>query len=40
MIDTDREDLHFGLGHDVDYIALSFVRTATDIRNIKEIILK
>ena len=40
MTDKDREDLHFGLGHDVDYIALSFVRTAADIRNIKEIILK
>jgi pyruvate kinase len=38
MTDKDREDLHFGLGHDVDYIALSFVRTAADIRNIKEII--
>ena len=38
MTDKDREDLHFGLSHDVDYIALSFVRTAADIRNIKEII--
>ena len=38
MTDKDREDLHFCLGHDVDYIALSFVRTAADIRNIKEII--
>ena len=38
MTDKDREDLHFGLAHDMDYIALSFVRTAADIRNIKEII--
>jgi pyruvate kinase len=38
MTEKDRKDLHFGLGHDVDYIALSFVRTAADIRNIKEII--
>ncbi len=38
MTDKDRNDLYFGLGHDVDYIALSFVRTAADIRNIKEII--
>ena len=38
MTDKDREDLYFGLGHDVDYIALSFVRTSADIRNIKEII--
>jgi pyruvate kinase len=38
LTDKDREDLHFGLSHDVDYIALSFVRTAADIREIKEII--
>jgi pyruvate kinase len=38
LTDKDREDLHFGLAHNVDYIALSFVRTAADIRNIKEII--
>ncbi len=38
MTDKDCEDLHFGLSHDVDYIALSFVRTAADIRDIKEII--
>jgi len=38
MTEKDREDLSFGLSHDVDYIALSFVRTAADIINIKEII--
>ena len=38
MTEKDREDLHFGLAHDVDYIALSFVRTGADIRGIKEII--
>jgi pyruvate kinase len=38
MTDKDRSDLHFGLVHDVDYIALSFVRTAADIQDIKEII--
>jgi len=38
MTDKDREDLHFGLRHDVDYVALSFVRDAADIRNIKAII--
>ncbi len=38
MTDKDREDLHFGLAHDVDYVALSFVRTGSDIRKIKEII--
>ena len=38
MTDKDHEDLHFGLDHDVDYVALSFVRTAADIQNIKKII--
>ncbi|WP_413910581.1 pyruvate kinase [Desulfobacula sp.] len=38
LTDKDREDLIFGLDHDVDYIALSFVRTAADIQNIKDII--
>jgi pyruvate kinase len=28
----DLADLHFGLEHDVDYVALSFVRTAADVR--------
>ncbi len=31
----DVEDLKFGLQHDVDYVALSFVRNADDIRLIK-----
>ncbi len=38
MTEKDHKDLHFGLAQDVDYIALSFVRTADDIRNIKKII--
>ncbi len=38
MTDKDQEDLMFGLDHGVDYIALSFVRKAADIRKIKEII--
>ena len=38
LTDKDREDLIFGLDHNVDYIALSFVRTAADIQNIKDII--
>ena len=37
MTDKDREDLLFGLAHDVDYVALSFVRTAEDIQTIKAI---
>lgn len=33
--DKDREDLFFGLKNEVDYIALSFVRTAEDIKEVK-----
>jgi pyruvate kinase len=34
----DRSDLDFALGLGVDYVALSFVRTAGDVRELKEII--
>jgi pyruvate kinase len=34
----DKEDLAFGLEQDVDWIALSFVRTATDIMELRNII--
>ena len=34
----DRKDLLFGLEHDVDYVALSFVKTADDIKVVKDII--
>jgi pyruvate kinase len=36
----DLEDLKFGLAHDVDYIALSFVRNRRDIINLKKYIKK
>ncbi len=36
--DKDRQDLLFGLKSDVDYIALSFVKTADDIGLVKELI--
>lgn len=32
----DREDLRFGASHDVDYVALSFVRTAEDVRQARK----
>jgi pyruvate kinase len=32
MSDKDKEDLAFGLAHGVDLVALSFVRTAEDVR--------
>lgn len=38
MTEKDRRDLLFGLEADVDYVALSFVRSATDIHTIKKII--
>lgn len=38
ITDKDKADLFFGLQHDVDYVALSFVRTAQDILKLKDII--
>jgi len=34
----DKEDLNFALDHDVDWVGLSFVRRASDILELKEII--
>jgi pyruvate kinase len=34
----DRKDLEFGLAHGIDAVALSFVRTAADVRTAKQII--
>ncbi len=34
----DREDLEFALGLGVDFVALSFVRSAADVRELKELI--
>ena len=31
LTDKDREDLRFGIQHGVDFVAISFVRTAGDI---------
>jgi len=36
MTKKDKDDLAFGLKHGVDYVALSFVREAKDIRDLKE----
>ncbi len=38
MTDKDRRDLEFVLKHDVDIIALSFVQTADDVKEAREII--
>jgi len=34
--EKDREDLEFGLTHDVDYVAISFVETAQDVEIVRE----
>lgn len=38
LTEKDREDLEFGLRHGVDVIALSFVRSAADVKMAKQII--
>jgi len=38
LTDKDRKDLRFGLAHDVDYVALSFVRSARDILSVQSMI--
>ena len=35
LTEKDIEDLHFGLGEGVDFIALSFVRTAADVHDLR-----
>src|SRR6185312_2104965 len=39
LTDKDKEDLSFGLSNGVDYIAMSFVRRAEDLHQIREICL-
>ena len=38
LTDKDREDLEFGLKHGVDFVALSFVRSAADVHALKQLI--
>src|SRR6266567_2395746 len=38
LTEKDRKDLEFGLQHGVDMVALSFVRSAADVRSVKEIV--
>ncbi len=37
LTDKDKEDLQFGLAHGMDYIALSFVRRADDLKLVRDI---
>lgn len=38
MSDTDRADIEFGIKEDIDYIAMSFVRSVDDVRMVKKIL--
>ena len=38
LTDKDREDLRFGIAQGVDYVAVSFVRTAADIQEVRKFI--
>lgn len=38
LTEKDKADLLFGLTHDVDYVALSFVRAASDLEQVREIV--
>jgi pyruvate kinase len=38
VTDKDRDDIAFGVAHDVDFVALSFVRSADDVRQARQLI--
>jgi len=38
LSEKDRDDLHFGVAHNIDYVALSFVRKADDVIEAKQLI--
>jgi len=38
LTEKDREDLHFGLLHGVDYVGVSFVRSGADLLEVREVI--
>ena len=40
ITDKDIEDLKFGLANDIDYVALSFVRSASDLRQLRDFLIK
>jgi pyruvate kinase len=39
LTEKDMEDLEFGIANDIDYVALSFVRTGDDIRRLRNFII-
>jgi len=38
MSERDIEDIRFGISHDVDYIAASFIRTADDVYDVRNVL--
>lgn len=38
ITDKDKQDITFGSTHDIDYVALSFVQTPSDIRNLRKML--
>jgi len=38
ITEKDQQDIHFGLDNDVDFIALSFVRLASDVEQVRKLI--
>jgi pyruvate kinase len=38
ITDADRDNLEFAIDHDVDYVALSFVRRAEDVEDLKKLL--
>lgn len=38
ITDKDKEDLAWGSSHDIDYVALSFVQTSTDVHHLRRLI--
>jgi pyruvate kinase len=38
--EKDVEDLRFGLANDIDYVALSFVRSASDLRQLRDFLIR
>jgi pyruvate kinase len=38
LTDKDIQDLEFGLSQDVDYVALSFVREASDVEKVRDVV--
>ena len=38
LTEKDKRDVEFGLAHNVDWISLSFVRSAADVRTLKELL--